>query len=542
MAFSGGLRLTDLNDFITPSQECVKPVESKKKSKDGAANGGDLRVDASTGDYFQVSLDGQTETKLEKAEITLNDCLACSGCITSAESVLIEQQSHKELYAVLSASASASASASSPSSSSLPSTTATAAAGDSDVSMRRKLIVVSVSPQTRAALARKYGLDQLTVARRITAFLKQLGVHLVLDTSLARDIALLEGAREFVDRYRQQNESQTSMPMLASACPGWVCYAEKTHGNLLPYISTTKSPQQVMGSLVKYHIGKQHDCTPDQVYHVSVMPCYDKKLEASRDDFYSDIYRTRDVDCVITTGELEKMFSEQLANLVGEGETASILSYTKEAPLDTVSDIREAGSTDCITRSPGTSSGGYLEYIMRYAAKELFGVDDADVPSGNGGIKTKVVRSSDYREVTLTVDGKPALVFIAAYGFRNIQNIVRKMKLGRLTCHFVEVMACPSGCINGGGQPKPIGGDAAVTAVGKQAKEWVAGAEAEYSLVETRQPEENDEAVRLIEQWLGGLGSTLSQQILHTQYHAVPNFYADQEEPNVLAAASSNAW
>ena len=84
---------------------------------------------------------------------------------------------------------------------------------------------------------------------------------------------------------------------------GWVCYAEKTHGEyILPYISSTKSPQQVMGSIVKDYIGQLHDYTPDRVYHVTVMPCYDKKLEASRQDFYSDIYQTRDVDCVITTG------------------------------------------------------------------------------------------------------------------------------------------------------------------------------------------------------------------------------------------------
>ena len=84
---------------------------------------------------------------------------------------------------------------------------------------------------------------------------------------------------------------------------GWVCYAEKTHGHyILPHIATTKSPQQIMGSLVKDHLASQLGVTPDKVFHVTVMPCYDKKLEASREDFYSDLYRTRDVDCVISTG------------------------------------------------------------------------------------------------------------------------------------------------------------------------------------------------------------------------------------------------
>lgn len=89
--------------------------------------------------------------------------------------------------------------------------------------------------------------------------------------------------------------------------PGWVCYAEKTHGHfILPYISSTKSPQQIMGSMVKDYFAKLQGTSPDKVYHVTVMPCYDKKLEASREDFYSDVYRTRDVDCVITTGALNQ--------------------------------------------------------------------------------------------------------------------------------------------------------------------------------------------------------------------------------------------
>ncbi|KAL9984996.1 hypothetical protein ACROYT_G007347 [Oculina patagonica] len=108
---------------------------------------------------------------------------------------------------------------------------------------------------------------------------------------------------EFVRRFKsQQSGEKNAIPMLASACPGWVCYAEKTHGSyVLPYISTTKSPQQIMGSLVKNHFGASLGKSPDEIYHVTIMPCYDKKLEASREDFYNDMYSTRDVDCVIST-------------------------------------------------------------------------------------------------------------------------------------------------------------------------------------------------------------------------------------------------
>jgi iron only hydrogenase large subunit-like protein len=117
-----------------------------------------------------------------------------------------------------------------------------------------RVIVVSVSPQSRASLSAKFGLSPLQVARRVTSFLKELGVHHVFDTSFSRDISLLESQVEFVQRYR----ASSSLPMLASACPGWICYAEKTHGSyILPFISTTKSPQQVMGSLVKEFFGNK---------------------------------------------------------------------------------------------------------------------------------------------------------------------------------------------------------------------------------------------------------------------------------------------
>jgi len=117
-----------------------------------------------------------------------------------------------------------------------------------------KVIVVSVSPQSRASLAARYSLSPLQVARRVTAFLKALGVHYVFDTSFSRDLALLESQNEFVERYRVGG----ALPMLASACPGWICYAEKTHGAyILPFISTAKSPQQVMGTLVKEFFGEK---------------------------------------------------------------------------------------------------------------------------------------------------------------------------------------------------------------------------------------------------------------------------------------------
>ncbi|RUS16273.1 nuclear prelamin A recognition factor-like protein [Endogone sp. FLAS-F59071] len=353
MAFSGAVVLADLNDFISPSQACIKPVEVKTTRKDNDSQTS-IKID-DTGGYYEVTQDGE-ETRLEKASITLNDCLACSGCITSAESVLVAQQSNEELYNILKNNQMALI---------------------NNTPETHRTIVVSVSPQSRASLAVKYNLTPLQIARRLTYFLKRLGAHHVFDTSVSRDFSLVESAREFVERYCQNQANQpvaeaveqkprrrtgrdetsaarsTDLPMLASSCPGWICYAEKTHGYVLPHISVVKSPQQVMGSIVKeYLAGKWSvkyggdfvllgrgrwgavvmlrkfqvssrltlfildvNCRPNQIYHVCVMPCYDKKLEASRPDFYDEAYATRDVDCVITTGEIDKMLEQQGTDL-----------------------------------------------------------------------------------------------------------------------------------------------------------------------------------------------------------------------------------
>ncbi|NXG83383.1 NARFL factor, partial [Stercorarius parasiticus] len=440
---------------------CIKPVKVEKKPGKAAAK---IRIEAD-GSYFQINQDGGAQ-KLEKAKITLNDCLACSGCITSAESVLITQQSHEELCKMLNFNK-------------------TAAPNE------RKLVVVSVSPQSRASLAARCKMGVLETAKKLTAFLKS--VHYVFDTTFSRNFSLLESQQEFVKRFRKQSEDKKALPMLASACPGWICYAEKTHGSfIIPYISTTKSPQQVMGSLIKGHFAEQQHLTPDQIYHVTVMPCYDKKLEASRPDFFSQEYQTRDVDCVITTGEVLKLLEQEGVSL----------SDVDPAPLDA---MFSSAAEEELTGHSGGGSGGYLEHIYKHAAKELFGIQ-VDT------IQYKPLKNKDFQEVTLEKDGVILLQFALAYGFRNIQNLVQKLKRGKSPYHYVEVMACPSGCLNGGGQIK-LGGESS--------KDQLQQVERLYESLKTEIPEKNRTVNELYEQWLGGAESEKAAKALHTEYHAV---------------------
>ncbi|TRY84689.1 hypothetical protein DNTS_003914, partial [Danionella cerebrum] len=477
--FSGVLQLTDLDDFITPSQECVKPIKVEKKQGRSVAK---IQIE-DDGSYFQVQQDGQRQ-KLEKAKITLNDCLACSGCITSAESVLITQQSHEELCRVL-------------------------RHNQQQVSSsEQKLVVVSVSPQSRASLAAHYDLSTSEVARRLTGFLKSLGVHHVFDTSFSRSFSLIESQKEFLQRFSRKETDKKALPMLASACPGWICYAEKTHGEfILPYISTTRSPQQIMGSLVKQYFASQKNVSPDNIYHVTVMPCFDKKLEASRPDFYLSDYETREVDCVITSGEILKMLEEEKVSL----------REVEPAPLDTINVRGEE-----LFGHAGSASGGFLHHTFKHAAREMFGMEVEEltyktmkhVPLKRFAKQRNVENiNKDFQEVILEKDGQVLLQFAAVYGFRNIQNLVQKLKRGKSPYHFVEVMACPSGCLNGGGQLKPSSD--------QSNKDLLQKVEECYLGESPSAPEEDHRVAELYQNWFETVGEEKARLLLHTRYHAV---------------------
>jgi iron only hydrogenase large subunit-like protein len=355
---------------------------------------------------------------------------------------------------------------------------------------------------------------------RIEEYLKsRLGFDVVMDTTFARHLSLDEQAREFYERKSPSGSSRgsPSLPMLASACPGWICYAEKTHGELLPLISRTRSPQQIAGLLAKrYVIESKGEPSATRIYHMTVMPCYDKKLEASRQDFFDEITNSRDVDLVITTGELDDMMR------VDGFEVAPLGAEMDEDPL--TPPTSESGATTerqipSLLQQPGSSSGSYLfDLIRRVWLHHLSQTKQTKAPSSSGPCLTiKTIRSADYTEYILrssTEDGGQILFKGAqCYGFRNLQNLVRKVQkqtgikskkasaaivggegglalLGRRGgkaagrggmvkrggkgqmvaqmsqqeeednrgYDFVEVMACPGGCVNGGGQIRPPGG------------------------------------------------------------------------------------
>ena len=281
-----------------------------------------------------------TEDKLPSeppppAQISLTDCLACSGCVTSAEAVLVSLQSHSEVLNALD---------SSPSIDLYHQLTRHGTSGTSgahkeeekeEINKKGRIFVASVSPQVRASLAATYGTTDEETGWMIEQLLsgpagiKNGGAQgsdfaWIVDTNAMREACLVMGAEELQESLAhpqdasEGQEGATSTkpkkPILTSACPGWICYAEKTHPHILPHLSRLKSPQALTGTLLKTVLSKTLDITPDRIWHLSIMPCFDKKLEASREELTDINWQSplsgkitppvRDVDCVITAREL----------------------------------------------------------------------------------------------------------------------------------------------------------------------------------------------------------------------------------------------
>ncbi|XP_072568316.1 nuclear prelamin A recognition factor [Paramormyrops kingsleyae] len=413
-----------------------------------------------------AEVNGEANEEDPKQPVLLSACLSCDRCISDEESQRISQQNLQEIYKVLSLNKRCDAS-------------------------KHKVLAVSVCPQSLPFFSVKFHLDVPQAAQKLCGFLKSLGVHYVFDTTVAAGFSILESQKDFIQRFRRRHHDSNALPMFTSSCPGWIRYAERVLGSLVtPLICTAKSPQQIMGSLVKDFFTQQQKLTPDKVYHVVVAPCFDKKLEAVRDEFYSNLLETQDVDCVLTSGEVLRMMEEK----------GVLVEDVDSVPLDHVlGEFHEEN----LARHEGRSSEGFLEHIFKHAAKELFGLKVEEVVY-------KTLRNRDFLEVSLERDGETLLHFAAVYGFRNIQTLVHRMRKGRVPYQLVEVLSCPGGCLNGRGQCEGEGGRAD--------KALLQQMEEAYSSLPVRLPEMNPEIQRLYHNWLEGQDSPRAMQALHTQY------------------------
>lgn len=344
--------------------------------------------------------------------------------------------------------------------------------------------VVQVAPAVRAALGEEFGMrpGSLVTGKLVTA-LRKLGFDQVFDTQFTADVTILEEGYEFIDRLKK-NEN---LPLITSCSPGWVGYCERFYPEMLPHVSSCKSPQQMFGALAKTYYAERAGISASSIYSVSVMPCTAKKTEAARDEMQASGYR--DVDAVITTRELANMIREagiDFANLP-DGEF----------------DLPMGMSTGAGTIFGVT--GGVMEAALRTVAEVLDGKELPDV-------EFQQVRGfAGVREATVRIAGKNVRVAIAN-GLAQAKRLLESMKAGEAEYHFIEIMGCPGGCIGGGGQPLSTDPEIRM----KRA----AALYRQDMLKKVRKSHENPAVQELYRSFLGEPNSEKAHQLLHTHYQA----------------------
>lgn len=348
-------------------------------------------------------------------------------------------------------------------------------------------VVVQTAPAVRVALGEEFGMPIGTnVTGKMVTALKRLGFDKVFDTNTGADFTIMEEAHEFIERL-QENDN---LPMITSCSPGWVKYIEMNYPDQLEHLSTCKSPHQMFGALLKTYFTKKEGIDPKKIYVVSVMPCIAKKFERQRAEMKNEgLY---DVDNVITTRELSRMIKQ--ANI----EFEKLEDTTFDNPMG------EATGAAAIF---GTT-GGVMEAALRTAQDVLTGKNLEK-------INFEQVRGGDgIKRATVEIAGKEIKV-VAASGLANAQKIMEEIKSGKADYQFVEIMACPGGCVMGGGQPIKS------SKIRREVDVRKLRAEALYSIDEKstiRKSHENPILKQIYEEYLEEPGSYRAHKLLHTHY------------------------
>lgn len=347
--------------------------------------------------------------------------------------------------------------------------------------------VVQTAPAVRVALGEEFGKPIGTnVTGKMVSALKSLGFDRVFDTNTGADLTIMEEANEFIERF----EKQEGLPMITSCSPGWVRFAEKNYPDLLGHLSSCKSPHQMFGAMVKSYYAKKYNVDPSKICMVSVMPCIAKKHECQREEM--EVEGIRDVDYVITTRELSRMIKQ--ANI----EFTELQNDKFDEPMG------EATGAGAIF---GTT-GGVMEAALRTAADVL---ENKDLPK----FEYEAVRGGKERkEAVIEIAGKKVKAVVVS-GLSNARKIMDEIKEGKADYQFVEIMACPGGCIMGGGQPIKSSKTRSEIDVRKLR------ADALYSIDEKsviRKSHENPVIKQMYEEFLQKPGSEISHKYLHTHY------------------------
>jgi NADH-quinone oxidoreductase subunit G len=351
-----------------------------------------------------------------------------------------------------------------------------------DIHDPAKTVVAQIAPAVRVAIGEAFGLEPGTIATgKLVAALRAIGFNKVYDTSFTADLTIFEEANEFLHRF----EAGEDMPQFTSCCPAWVKFAEQNCPDLLENLSSCKSPQQMFGALAKDVLPSDLNVAREQLSVVSIMPCTAKKYEAKLDKFQRQ--GQYDVDHVLTTQELSRMIVE-----------AGIDFNRLEADsLDMPFGFKTGAGVIF------GASGGVSEAVLRYAVETVEGHKPESVDF-------HMVRGSQgLREATVELGGRPVRMAVV-HGLANAKAIVEKVRTGDCQYDFIEVMACPGGCINGAGQP--------VSRDGQVREKRTAGIYAADKQLDVHCPQENPYIHRTYAEVLGEVGGDTAHRLLHTGY------------------------
>ena len=356
-------------------------------------------------------------------------------------------------------------------------------------------VIVQTAPAVRAALGEEFGMPIGTpVTGKMVAALRRLGFEKVYDTDFGADLTIMEEGTELLGRMKNGGV----LPMITSCSPGWVNYCETYYADQLDHLSSCKSPHQMQGAIIKSYYAEKHGINPKDIFVVSVMPCTAKKFEKERPEMVNG-EGLKDVDAVITTRELGDMIRR------------SGIVFTKlpdeEFDQDIMGEASGAGVIFGVT-------GGVMEAALRTVYHVLTGKE-------HGAIAFTSVRGFDgIKESQIEINGQ-ILRFAVAHGMKNAKVLMEQIRKGESPYHFIEIMGCPGGCINGGGQPyvRPVflpNEDHDILDTYMQKRASALYSEDQRNVL--RQSHKNTQVQKLYEEFLGEPNSHKAHELLHTTY------------------------
>lgn len=366
-----------------------------------------------------------------------------------------------------------------------------------------KHVVVQTAPAVRVALGEDLGYDpgERVTGKMVTA-LRQIGFDSVLDTDFTADLTIIEEGTELLTRLKKvlvEGDKTLALPMFTSCSPGWIKFIEHKYPHMLANLSTCKSPQQMFGALAKTFFAQKRNLDPSKIVSVSIMPCTAKKFEADRPEMRSSGYK--DIDFVLTTRELAVMI--------------------KQAGIDFRA-LEESHYDSIMGTSTGAgvifgATGGVMEAALRTAYEIVTGrpvpFKNLDITPVRGmeGVKEAVIKIEGTKEEWNFLEGAELKVAIA-HGLVNANKIAKKVSQGKSDYHFIEIMACPGGCLGGGGQPIPTNKEIR--------QKRMAAIYAEDSGMPLRKSHENPEIIAIYDEFLEQPNGHKSHELLHTRYVA----------------------